>query len=188
MAETVTEDGRSLEWAAGLAAALPAGALLGSRRPGRQLTLTALDGEPELADELVAALGATYDTEVGEVYLPVPARTWCSGAGQTGRLHRPAPAVRARRGNRPAGTGQRYARDESVWRHAAAIDRARRIGDQPPPAPRPGPRHIRSPDEGPLATRSRARSCTRSPIGGADVVLDDWTGPTTRDRLTRSRR
>jgi hypothetical protein len=117
----------------------PAGALLAVRvAPDGQVALTVLDEEPELADELVAEVRAAYDAEVDEAWLPVTGEDLVLGvlARDRGAFTRPAPPL----SELAAAAGlqereERYAHEESVWRHAAAIDRARRMSDLLGPGP-----------------------------------------------------
>ena len=132
--EAVAEDGRSRwdgppDWLQ----PYPAGALLAVRvAPDGQVALTVLDEEPELADELVAAVRAAYDAEVDEPWLPVTGEELVLGVLARDRraFARPAPPLSelaAAAGLQER--GERYAHEQSVWRHAAAIDRAHRVSD-----------------------------------------------------------
>ena len=117
----------------------PAGALLAVRvAPDGQVALTVLDEEPELADELVAEVRAAYDAEVDEAWLPVTGEDLVLGvlARDRGAFTRPAPPL----SELAAAAGlqereERYAHEESVWRLAERIDRARRMSDLLGPGP-----------------------------------------------------
>jgi hypothetical protein len=178
---SVAEDGRSRwygppDWLL----PYPDGALLAIRvAPDGQVALAALDEEPELADELVAAVGAAYDAEVGEVCLPVPGEDLLLGVRARDRAAFTRPARPLSELATAAGLQEReerYARDEVVWRHAEAIDRARRISDLlgPGPAARSASRVLDLLDEGPPdhpAAREILHALTDAQV--LDVVIDE---------------